>query len=146
MFMLVAATAMAQITTADIVGTVVDNSGGVMPHANVTITHASTGVKRTMETNSAGDYVFTQLPIGTYQVVVEAPGFKKFVTKEVTLAAGDRTRVDAAMQLGQVNESVEVSTQAIALQTDSSTVGASVSSTGVQDLPTNGRNFISLVQ
>jgi hypothetical protein len=146
MFMLVAATAMAQITTADIVGTVVDNSGGVMPHANVTITHASTGVKRTMETNSAGDYVFTQLPMGNYSVVVEATGFKKFVTSNVTLTAGDRARIDAKMQVGEVNQVLEVTGQTAALQTDSATVGASVTGTGVQDLPTNGRNFITLVQ
>jgi hypothetical protein len=146
MLMLFAATAMAQGTTAEIVGTVVDNSGGVMPHANVTVTHVATGVKRSMETNTTGEYDFTQLPIGTYSVVVEAAGFKRYLTPTITLQAGDRTRVDVQMQLGEVNQTLEVTGQAPLLQTDSATVGSTVSSVGLEDLPTNGRNFVTLVQ
>src|ERR1035441_801582 len=124
MLLFCAATLMAQATTAEIVGTVIDNTGGVVPNAKVTVKHIATDVTLSMPTNTAGDYDFSLLPIGTYEVSVEATGFKRSVTKDVAITAGDHTRVDVHMEVGQVNESVEVSTQAIALQTDSSTVGA----------------------
>jgi Carboxypeptidase regulatory-like domain len=142
----VAVRLMAQVTTAEIVGSVFDNSGAVISNAKVTITHRSTGEVRSMQTNATGEYVFTLLPIGTYTVTVESGGFREFVGSNVTLTAGDRIRVDAKMEVGEVSEQLVVSEQVAGLQTDSSTVGASVSSTSVEDLPTNGRNFVTLVQ
>src|ERR1039458_3299895 len=68
---LCATTAVAQVTSADIIGTVVDNSGGVITNATVTVTNLGTSVKRSMPTNSAGDYALTLLPIGTYSVSIE---------------------------------------------------------------------------
>jgi hypothetical protein len=90
--------------------------------------------------------VFTLVPIGTYTVTVESAGFRKFVGSNVTLTAGDRIRVDAKLEVGEVSQQVQVQEQIVGLQTDSSTLGASVSSANVEDLPTNGRNFVTLVQ
>ena len=73
-------------------------------------------------------------------------GFKTFQAQKVTLATGDRTRVDAQMQVGELTQTVEVAEQTVAVQTDSATVGGLVTSRAVQDLPVNGRNFIRLVQ
>lgn len=138
-------TALAQ-GTADILGTVTDNSGAVLPNAKVTAKNLDTGLERTTQTSGSGDYTFTLLPVGNYSVTVEAMGFKMYSEPRLTLATGDRTRVDAQMQIGEVTQTLEVNAQATALQTDSSTVTGLVTTQAVEDLPVNGRNFIRLVQ
>ncbi len=132
--------------TADIVGTVTDNTGAVVAAAKVTARNLNTGLTRTEATNAAGDFSFTSLPVGNYAVTVEATGFKMFTNRNLTLATGDRARVDAQMQLGDITQTLEVEAEAAALQTDSSTVGALVTTKAVQDLPVNGRNAIRLIQ
>jgi hypothetical protein len=133
--------------TADVVGTVTDASGAVVASARVTIKNLGTNVSRSLQTGASGDYAFTLLPVGDYSVSVEASGFKTFAAPSITLAAGDRARVDAKMQVGSASQTVEVqATSAPILQTDSSTVGGLVTSEATQDLPTNGRNVITLVQ
>jgi hypothetical protein len=131
--------------TADIVGTVTDNSGAVVPNAKVTAKNLGTALTRTETTDASGQYSFTLLPVGDYSVTVEVKGFKTF-TERATIATGDRARVNAAMQVGEVTQTVEVAEQTVAVQTDSSTVGGLVSNRAVEDLPVNGRNFIRLVQ
>ena len=143
--LLLATPAAAQLTTADILGTVTDAAGAVVPNAKVTVVNTATSVSRTLQTNGSGDYVFNLLPPGTYTVTVEAPSFKKSVTN-VTLVAGDRARVPMpALQIGETNQIVEVTATSPALQTDSSTLRDTVSAQSVQDLPLNGRNYITLV-
>jgi hypothetical protein len=136
----------AQVTTADVLGTVTDSSGGALPNAQVTATNVATNVARTTQTNANGEFAFPSLQVGTYSVSVEAKGFKKF-TASVALSTGDRARVDAKMEVGEVNQVVEVKESAApALQTDSSTVGGLVTEQATQDLPLNGRNFMKLAQ
>jgi hypothetical protein len=134
----------AQQITADVVGTITDASGGVVPNAQVTVENEGTGEKRTTRTSTSGEYVVSLLPIGRYTVRVEAQGFKTFAEAGLQLDAGARVRVDASLTLGKVSESVEVTGQADALQTDSSSLNNTVTERQVQDLPTNGRNFITL--
>src|ERR1017187_1329042 len=137
----------AQTATAEILGTVTDNSGGVLPGAQVTIKNLGIGVTRTMAANESGDYVFTFLPVGSYSVSIEAQRFKTFTAPNVALSVGDHARVDARMQLGDVKENIEVTAEAAAtLQTDSATVGGLVTTRAVEDFPVNGRNVIRLVQ
>jgi hypothetical protein len=143
--LLVATPAAAQLTTADILGTVTDAAGAVVPNAKVTVVNTATSATRTLQTNGSGDYVFNLLPPGQYSVTVEAPSFRKSVTN-VTLVAGDRARVDAPLQIGETNQVVEVTATSPALQTDSSTMRDTVSAQSVQDLPLNGRNYITLVE
>src|SRR5580692_10650871 len=143
--LLVAIPAAAQLTTADILGTVTDAAGAVVPNAKVTVVNTATSAARTLQTNGSGDYVFNLLPPGQYSVTVEAPSFRKSVTN-VTLVAGDRARVDAPLQIGETNQVVEVMATSPALQTDSSTLRDTVSAQSVQDLPLKGRNYITLVQ
>src|SRR5258708_7182879 len=142
--LLVAIPAAAQLTTADILGTVTDAAGAVVPNAKVTVVNLATSVSRTLQTNGSGEYVFNLLPSGQYSVTVEAPSFKKSVSN-VTLVSGDRARVDAPLQIGETNQVVEVMATSPALQTDSSTLRDTVSAQSVQDLPLNGRNYITLV-
>ena len=133
-------------TTADILGTVTDSSGAVIPNAQVVLTNLATGVAQQTHTNNAGDYLFTLVLNGTYSVKVAAPGFKAFSVSSVQLEAGARQRIDAHLELGAQTETVTVSTAPPAIQTDSSSTGTTLSEKPVEDLPLNGRNFINLVQ
>lgn len=132
--------------TADIVGTVTDNGGAVVANARVTVKNLGTSLTRMQQTDPTGAYAFTLLPIGDYSVTVELAGFKTFANPRLALATGDRARVDAELQVGDVSQSVLVEAQAAALQTDSSTVGGLITNRAVQDLPMDGRNFVRLVQ
>jgi hypothetical protein len=133
--------------TANILGTVTDPTGAVIPDAKVTAKNTGTAIERTVQTGKNGEYAFTALQLGTYNVTIEAAGFKTYVAKDLTLAVGDRARVDAKMEIGGITENIEISAEAApALQTQTSTVGTLITEQTVQNLPLNGRNFISLVQ
>jgi hypothetical protein len=136
----------AQITTADLVGSITDASGAVLTGVTVTAESASTGLTRKATTDASGNWTITLLPIGTYQLRAEKSGFKAATASNIVLAAGDRLRVDMTLELGSVQQSVEVSAVAPALQADSSSIGQLVSSNAVENLPLNGRNFIRLAQ
>src|SRR5947208_12878008 len=128
--------AAAQLTTADIVGTVTDSTTGVVPGATVTITNTATQFTQVAVTDRSGNYVVNLLPPGRYRIRVELPGFKS-VVREISVGAGDRPRVDAALEAGAVSESVIVAAEAPLLQTDTSTVGATLPPKTVADLPLN---------
>ncbi len=138
--------ARAQLSSGDILGTVTDQTGAVIPGAKVTLTNLGTGVKAISHTNQDGNYLFTLLLPGRYSVVIEAHGFKQVRFASLSLDAGDRLREDANLQLGAADETVEVSAAPPLLQTDSSAVTSVVGQRSVEDLPLNGRNFINLVQ
>jgi hypothetical protein len=131
--------------TADIVGTVTDQAGSVVGDATITVENADTRDRRTVQSSSSGEFAITLLPSGHYSVKVEAKGFKVTNIPNLTLVAGDHARADAALQVGEVTQTVEVTATTPALQTDSATVRDTVSAQSVQDLPLNGRNFVQLV-
>jgi carboxypeptidase family protein/TonB-dependent receptor-like protein len=137
---------LAQVTTADVTGTVKDSSGSMIPAATVRITNAGTHEARTTQTNASGDFTIPLLNPGEYTVDIEAKGFKAFRVTSLKLSAGDRARVDGTMEVGQATETVNVEAQTVALQTDSSMLTNSVTEQAVQDLPLNGRNYIQLAQ
>ncbi len=134
----------AQTTTGSIVGSVTDTSGGVVSNANVTVTNANTGLAVKTTTDSSGNYAVTTLPVGSYTVAVEAPGFKRAVNTGITVNVQDRIGVNIALELGQVTETVEVTGAAPILQTDTSYLGQVVESQKIVDLPLNGRFFTRL--
>lgn len=135
----------AQITTADIVGTVTDNSGAVLPNVAVSAENLDTHDIRKVQSTSTGDYTFTLLIPGRYTVSVSIPGFKSFAST-VALSAGDRARLNVSLATGEISETVNVESTSPALQSDSSVVAALVTEKAVQDLPLNGRNYINLAQ
>src|SRR5215471_7084198 len=137
--------ASAQVNTADILGTVSDAGGAVVPGVKVTATNTSTNDVKTATTNATGDYIFNLMIPGQYTVTGEAPSFRK-ATISLSVSAGDRARADMQLQVGNVTEVVQVEAQSPALQTDSSTVSTVIAAQAVQDLPLNGRNFVTLVQ
>ena len=136
----------AQLTTADVLGTITDSTGAVVPGAKVTIKNLGTGVTATTKSNGTGDYIFNLLPPGHYSVEIEAQSFKKVEFADIVLAAGDRARENGALQAGTAQETVQVTSAPPLLQTDSSSVTSVVTEQAVQDLPLNGRNFVNLVQ
>ncbi len=143
---LVASKVSAQVTTADILGTVTDPTGAVVPNASVTVRNEGTGEVRTMATPATGEYVFTALQVGSYSISVSASGFKKFSVPLLAIAAGDRARVDAHIVPGAADENVVVTGITPALQTDSSFSGDLLGTESVQNLPLNGRNYVNLLQ
>ena len=128
LFLLANGTVRAQ-NTADVVGTVTDASGGILPGATVTITNTGTNISQTTQTTSGGEYVFNLLQVGTYTVRWKRRDSRPFPAASIALSSGDRARVDAKMEVGDVTQTVEVQASAApALQTDTSTIGTLVTS------------------
>ncbi|WP_158819671.1 TonB-dependent receptor [Granulicella sp. S156] len=137
--------ALAQLTTADILGTVTDSTGAVVPKANVTLVNVDTNLQRTTVSNDSGDYEFTLLPVGHYSVTVKISGFKTSTTSNLSVEAGDRAHADVHLETGGATETVTVEAQTPLLQADNATISSTVTAKAVQDLPLNGRNFVQLV-
>src|SRR6516225_4357433 len=134
-----------QVSTADIVGTVTDQAGAVVADASVTVDNVDTREKRATTTGGSGDFVFNLLQPGRYTVSVQSKGFK-MGTASLTVSAGDRARANVELQVGDVAQAVQVEAQSPALQSDSATLTTVLASQSVQDLPLNGRNYVTLVQ
>jgi Carboxypeptidase regulatory-like domain len=131
--------------TGTILGTVTDSSGAIVPNAKVTVTETSTNVSFRTVTSSAGDYNAPSLNPGSYKVTVESAGFSKSVTNTITLNVDQKVRVDVALKPGAVSETLEVTAQAVTLDTDSAALSQLVSQQQVEELPLNGRNFMQLL-
>ena len=132
--------------TGDIVGTVTDSTGAVVPNATVTLTNTGTNVSQTAQIGGDGNYSFTLLQVGNYTVKVSATGFKTATAPAIALSSGDRARADIKLEVGEQTTTVEVQAAvAPALQTDTSNIGQITTSQTVEDLPLNGRNLIQLV-
>src|SRR5712691_7346918 len=134
----------AQVSGATLAGTVTDSSGAVIPNAQVSITHVATGVTRNVSSGGAGFYTAPNLLPGTYDIRVTAPGFSTQVQKGITLTVGAQQALDIKMQVGQVSQTVEVTTEAPTVELTSSTISAVVNATTVRELPLNGRSWTDL--
>ncbi|HEY4763720.1 MAG TPA: carboxypeptidase regulatory-like domain-containing protein [Candidatus Sulfotelmatobacter sp.] len=141
-FVIFAASALAQEAT--VLGTVTDPTGASVPNAAIVITETETGVTRNLTTNSDGQYVAPDLHIGQYTVRVSATGFKAAEQKNLTLAVGDRTRLDFKLIVGSVQEQVTVEANAVAVQTDTGEVSTVINGQQVSNLGINGRTLYSL--
>ncbi len=130
--------------TATILGTVTDQSGAIVPQAKVTVTNKNTGTNRTLSTNQSGSYNAPDLPIGAYSVRVDAPGFKAYEQKDVTLNVNATLRVDAILQVGQAQETVTVEANAVQVQADTSEQSNVINGQQIAKLDTNGRNPVQL--
>ena len=138
--------AQAQQTTGDILGTVADESGAVVPDAIVTIVSLETHETHVVKSSGSGDFVVNLLNPGHYSVTAARSGFKTYMVPSIMLSAGDRVRVDPKLAIGTASETVTVEAQASELHTDSSVLSHTISDKQTQDLPLNGRNFVQLVQ
>ena len=134
----------AQVAGATLSGTVTDPSGAAIPNAEVTIKNTATGVERDVTADSAGFYSASNLLPGSYDVTFSAPGFAKLVQPNLTLEVGGQQLLNRKMQVGQVNQTVEVTTEAPTIQLTSSALSAEVDSTTMRELPLNGRDWTQL--
>jgi hypothetical protein len=135
----------AQDATGRVIGTVVDPSGAAVPDAKITVVNADTKVVRSATTNNEGDYQVLQLPIGRYSIVVEKVGFAKTLTDSRPLRINESLRFDIKLEVSTTSEVVEVKDAAAAVETVNATLGGSVTSRPIVDLPLNGRNVLDLV-
>jgi len=138
--------ASAQVDTGTMTGTVKDESGGVLPGATVTITHQGQALTLTSVTREDGTYIFTPIRTGAYLVEVEFPGFKKGVRRGITVGIQEQARVDVVLQTGGVSEEVLVTGVTPLLQTGSGTVGETLKSETIENLPVNGRDYTVLAR
>ena len=141
---LISVTASAQVTTADLVGTIRDNTGAVVRGVKVTLTNVATGVSRSVTTTDDGNYIFTSLHPGRYSLTAEAPGFRKVERTGVELQVNQRAQIDLELQVGEVGETVRIEGTAPLLESQSSVLGSVIQERQTQDLPLNGRNFVQL--
>jgi hypothetical protein len=144
-FLALTASVFAQAPTGIISGTVSDQSGAVVPNANITITEKATGAARTITSNAAGLYSAAALLAGDYEVRAEATGFSTLV-HQATVTAGNTATVDLQMSVGQSNEVVTVQGQAAQMNYESEQIAGTVTRNTIQELPTNGRSFLLLAQ
>ena len=123
-----------QFDTGTISGSVKDGSGASVAGAAVTVTHDATGGTQRLTSNHEGYFSAPLLPVGNYRISVEAAGFKRFVQTGIILNSSGKVNIDAELTVGQVTESVEVTSSAAQVQTESAQVGRVVESKQIQDL------------
>jgi hypothetical protein len=136
----------AQQTTADVLGIVTDASGAVLPSVKITVHNLDTAANYSATSDSGGNYMVTLLPVGRYSIKATGVGFKTWTTTGVTLALGDRLRQNIQLEVGGLEQSIEVTASSPALQADSSSVSNLITNTAMQNLPLSGRNFVVLTQ
>src|SRR5438309_8354595 len=136
----------AQSTGGRIRGTVVDPSGGAVPAANVTLRNEATGGERTAQSSATGEYVFLEVPVGTYTMELQLTGFKKYLRKGVTLELNQILTLDITLQIGGSTEVVEVTGAPPVVDTTSTQLGAVVNERAVSQLPLNARDTYQLLQ
>jgi hypothetical protein len=139
-----ATSARAQFDSGQIAGFVRDSSQAAVPGATVSAVNERNGDRRTAITNDRGYYVFPDLPVGSYAVSVELSGFKKFVKTNIKLGAAAQLSVDAVLEVGSLEESVQVTASTSDVQINTAQVARSVDSRQIQELTLNGRNPIFL--
>jgi hypothetical protein len=141
-----ALSAYGQAVNGTLLGTITDSTGAVVRGAQITATESNTGVSRVTKTASSGNYVFSDLAPGTYVVAVENAGFKKAQRTDVDVLVNTTVRVDMTLEIGNVAETVSVTAEVAALQTDRSDTGRKIESVQTANLPLGtNRNFQSLL-
>ncbi|MCS6953042.1 MAG: TonB-dependent receptor [Bryobacterales bacterium] len=141
-FLSAASVSSAQVLYGSIIGNVVDPSEAAVPGATITIVHKETGVTRTTTTDLSGLYHFPTVPSGTYDIRVTKEGFQTYVQSDVVVPINAVTRVNIALKVGAVTETVQVAATTAALQTDRAEVRAEVTASTLENLPVfTGRNY-----
>ena len=131
-------------TNGNISGYVKDPAGALVSGSKITVINQQTGASRSTAADDTGFYQVLGLVSGVYSVEAEAPGFKRSRVPDVTLAVDANVRADVSLQLGQVSESIEVTSDAALVDTRSSQTSASIDDRRLVDLPLNGRNVVRL--
>jgi len=136
----------AQVDTGAILGTIKDTTGAVIPGASVTLKNDDTGVVVTTTSGSSGEYTFSPVKIGHYSIAAEFKGFQRVEHSQVSVQVQQRVVVDFALPPGQMTQTVVVTGEPPALQTQDASVGQVIGQRAVNDLPLNGRNYTFLAR
>ncbi|MEO6807097.1 MAG: TonB-dependent receptor [Edaphobacter sp.] len=131
------------ISTAQLNGTVRDPSAAVIVGAAITIADASKGFSRSTTSDGQGNYQMVLLPPGTYTVTASAPGFSKLVEQNIVLTIGEQAQLPLTLPIGGAEQVVTVSSGADMIETQRSSQSTTVDQQRIENLPTNGRNYIS---
>src|SRR5436190_8415575 len=141
----VASPGQAQTATGQITGTIADTSGALVTGSKIKITNTLTGLMRETSTSDRGTYSVALLPVGVYLVTAEKDGFKLAVSSDNELKVDQVLRVDLTMEVGALAESVEVRGRAVAVDSETASIGHVITEKQVTELPLNGRNFLQLL-
>ena len=141
---LAAAAVSAQTSRGSVAGLVQDPSGAAVAAGGVELRNLETGVVRTTPTNEGGLYRFDAVDPGRYDLTVKLTGFKSFTARNFSVLAGQALNVDARMEIGDVQATVEVSAEGVALQTESMVRGSNIERTNIVQLPFSARNPVQL--
>jgi hypothetical protein len=133
-----------QTTSTEILGTVTDQTGAVVPGAKVTLRRAATGQSRETVTSADGNYSFPLIDVGEYNVTVQAQGFKTVEQRNVAVQLQQKARINFELSVGSIAETVEVTASVVTLKTEDSSVGSVIDNRRVIELPLNGRNIATL--
>ena len=133
-----------QQITATVYGTISDANQAALNGAKVIVTNEETGFQRTAVSDKGGNYSFPLLPVGQYDLSVEANGFQRYLQKGITLTLNEEVRLNAELKVGAISETVEISTEASLLNFEQGSVGQVIGRAKIADLPLNGRNFLQL--
>src|SRR5258707_2612394 len=134
-----------QVGTTSVRGVVTDKSGAAIVGAKVTLSSTAQAFRREMQTNQAGEYEFLALPPATYVLTVEMANFRRFENKNVQLLVNLPATINVALEVGTTTQTVEVSAQAVTLNTTDATLGIAFNENQVRELPMEGRNVPDLL-
>jgi Carboxypeptidase regulatory-like domain/TonB dependent receptor len=143
-FLFIASYVSAQTPSGEITGQVLDPSGSVVPGVTVTLINPATNAVRVVHTNDSGWYFVPALQPGVYNLKVELSGFRTLERKDVQVQVGSSNRIDFTLQLGNVENVLEVLGGAPVLQTETTSVGTVIENRRIVELPLNGRNYLQL--
>src|ERR1700691_2421162 len=144
-FLLLCLPAYSQGSFGRILGTVTDQSGGVISGATVTVIDTERGINRALSTDDAGAYNAPNLTAGNYTVRVEAKGFKRIERQGITIEVGHEVRVDLTVQPGEQTQTVTVTEAVPLVETTNATMGGTLENADIIDLPLNGRDYQNLL-
>ncbi len=134
----------AQTVTATLTGRILDTNSRTLPKAKIIAINQATKLEYSTQLTDSNIYTIPFLPVGQYVLLIEAEGFKKFISNPINLDVNQTAKIDATLQVGEISEEVIVNNITSVLQTESATVGEVISSNTISDLPLNGRNFQQL--
>ena len=146
LLVLLAGAAAAQTTTGTLSGVVKDATGALVPSSQISVTSAGSGTRRTTTTNEEGRYTLTNLPPGQYEVRAELAGFRTAVQNGVVLTVGGTTVVDLTVQVGAINEVVEIRAEEPLVEATRADISRVVTAQDIESLPIIGRNFVDFVK
>jgi outer membrane receptor protein involved in Fe transport len=133
-----------QASDGEVLGTITDSTGGVVPNASVTLTSVERGTESMLSTNGKGEFLFPSVPVGTYTLSVSAPTFNGAIVKNIVVDANKNALANSVLQPASAEATVTVTADANTVDTQSATVGVLLDNKIVQDLPIDGNNVVEL--